>query len=85
MKNFIDECRIKKLLKEEKKCNPIVVVLAIIGVLAVIAAAAYAVYRFFAPDYLSDFEDDEFEDEFDEDFFEDDEIIIVEDNEMFEE
>ena len=41
-----------------------------------IAAAAYAIYRFFAPDYLEDFED-ELEDEFDEDFFEDDEIVIL--------
>lgn len=85
MKDFIDELKIKKLLKEEKKCNPVVVVLVIIGVIVLIAAAAYAIYRFFAPDYLGDFEDDEFEDDFDDDFFEDDEIIVVEDNEMFEE
>ena len=77
--------KVKKLLKEEKKCNPVVVVLVIIGVIVVIAAAAYAIYRFFAPDYLGDFEDDEFEDEFDEDFFEDDEIVVLEDDEMFEE
>ena len=32
----------------------------------------YAVYRFFAPDYLEDFEDD-FDDEMDEDFFDEDE------------
>ena len=86
MKNFIDELKIAKLLKkEEKKCNPVVVVLVVIGVLVVIAAAAYAIYRFFAPDYLGDFEDEEFEDEFDEDFFEDDEIVVLEDDEMFEE
>lgn len=76
MKNFIEEMKLKKLLKEEKKCNPIVIILIVIGVIAVIAAVAYALYRFFAPDYLEDFED-EFEDEFDDDFFEDDEIILV--------
>ena len=85
MKDFIEALKVKKLLKEEKKCNPIVVVLVIIGVLVIIAAVAYAIYRFFAPDYLGDFEEDEFEDEFDEDFFEDDDIIVVEDNELFEE
>ena len=50
-------------------------ILIVIGVIVVIAAAAYAIYRFFAPDYLEDFEG-EFEDEFEDDFFEDDEIIL---------
>ena len=75
MKNFIEECRLKNLIKEEKKTNKWVVVLAVIGVIVLIAAAVYAVYRFFAPDYLEDFED-EFEDEFEDDFFEDDEFIV---------
>ena len=44
-------------------------------VAVVIAAAAYAIYRFFAPDYLEDFED-ELEDEFDDDFFEEDDLIL---------
>ena len=77
MKNFIEELKLKKLLKEEKKTNPIVVILIVIGVIVVIAAAAYALYRFFAPDYLDDFED-EFEDEFDDDFFEEDDLILEE-------
>ena len=77
MKNFIEEMKLKKLLKEEKKTNPIVVILIVIGVIVVVAAAAYALYRFFAPDYLEDFEG-ELEDEFDEDFFEDDEIVLEE-------
>ena len=37
--------------------------LTVIGVIAVISVVLYAIYRFFAPDYL-----DEFEEEFDEDF-----------------
>ena len=51
---------------EEKKCNVLLWVLAIIGAIAAIAGIAYAVYRYFAPDYLEDFEDD-FDDEFEED------------------
>ena len=79
LRDFIDELRVKKLLKEEKKCNPIVIALVVIGAIVVIAAAVYAIYRFFKPDYLEDFEDDEFEDEFEDDFFEDDDIIIIAD------
>ena len=75
MKNFIEEMKWKELLKKEKKANPIVVVLVVIGIIVVIAAAVYAIYRFFAPDYLKDFED-ELEDEFDEDFFEEDDLIL---------
>ncbi len=77
LKDIIDDFKIRKIVKEEKKCNPIVIALVVIGVIVVIAAAAYAIYRFFTPDYLEDFEDDEFEDEFDDDFFEDDDIIII--------
>ena len=75
MKNFIEECRLKNHIKEEKKTNKWVVVLAVIGVIVLIAAAVYAAYRFFAPDYLEDFED-EFEDEFGDDFFEEDEFVV---------
>lgn len=75
MKNFIEEMKWKELLKKEKKTNPIVVVLVVIGVIVVIAAAVYAIYRFFAPDYLEDFED-ELEDEFEDDFFEEDDLIL---------
>jgi flagellar basal body-associated protein FliL len=54
----------KKQEPEKKKCNVVVCVLAVIGVIAAVAAIAYAVYRYFTPEYLEDFED-EFEDEFD--------------------
>ena len=50
-------------------------IFAIVGVVVFVAAAAYGLYRFFAPDYLEDFEDD-FDDEFDDfddEFFEKDE------------
>lgn len=74
MKNFLEELKLKKLLKEDKKMNPIVVILIVVGVIVVIAAVAYALYRFFQPNTLEDF--DEFEDEFEDDFFIDDEIIL---------
>ena len=57
--------------EEDKKKNCILWVLAIIGAVAAVAGIAYAVYRFFAPDYLEDFEED-FDDDFD-DYFEDEE------------
>jgi len=57
---------------ENKKTNTIIWILAIIGFIVAAAAIGYAVYRYFHPDYLEDF-DDEFEDDFDDDddFFED--------------
>ena len=67
----INELLHKKELEEKNK-NGIIIALAIIGAVAAVAGIAFAVYRFFAPDYLEDFEDD-FEDDFDDDFFEDEE------------
>ena len=66
------------VVEEKKKCNPLVWILAIVGFVAAVAGIAYAVYRYFTPDYLEDFEDedyddDDFEDEdedFEDDFFE---------------
>mgnify|MGYP000652326980 CR=1 FL=1 len=55
------------ITKKEKEDNKIVWALAIIGAIAAVAGIAFAVYRFFAPDYLEDFDDD-----FD-DYFEDEE------------
>ena len=55
--------------EDEKQKNAVLWALAIIGAVAAVAGIAYAVYRFFAPDYLEDFEED-FYDDFD-DYFED--------------
>ena len=87
MKNFIEEMKLKKLLKEEKKCNPIVVALIVIGIIAVIAAAAYAIYRYFAPQWFGEEDEDDIFDEFEDDFFEDDEIVLADTTEggIFEE
>ena len=57
--------------EEEKQKHAVLWVLAIIGAVAAVAGIAFAVYRFFAPDYLEDFEED-FDDDFD-DYFEDEE------------
>ena len=51
-----------KKKEDEKEKNTVLWVLAIIGAVAAVAGIAFAVYRFFAPDYLEDFEED-FDDE----------------------
>ncbi len=56
--------------EDEKMKTTILWGLAIIGAVAAAAGIAYAVYRFFATDYLEDFED-----EFDEDFFDDEDEV----------
>ena len=56
-----------KKKEDDKQKNTVLWVLAIIGAVAAVAGIAFAVYRFFAPDYLEDFDDD-----FD-DYFEDEE------------
>lgn len=66
------------VVEEKKKCNPLVWILAIVGFVAAVAGIAYAVYRYFTPDYLEDFEDEDFDndddfdddDNFEDDFFE---------------
>jgi hypothetical protein len=59
-------------VKKSKKVNIAVVVLAILGAVVAIAAIAYAIYRYFTPDYLDDFDDDFDDDDFDDDFDDDD-------------
>ena len=63
-------------IEEEKKCNKVLWVFAVVGVIAAVVAIAYALYVYFTPDYLEDFED-EFDDDFDDDFFEDEEEPVV--------
>ena len=60
-----------KKKEDEKQKNTDIWVLAIIGAVAAVEGIAFAVYRFFAPDYLEDFEED-FDDDYD-DYFEDEE------------
>ena len=44
--------------EEEKQKNTVLLVLAVLGAVAAVAGIAYAVYRYFTPDYLDDFDDD---------------------------
>ena len=46
------------------------ITLAVIGAIAAVAGIAYAVYNYFTPDYLEDFDDDDYSDSFDDDFIE---------------
>ena len=72
----LDNTRVAELLgkkkEEEKKCDKVMWIFAIIGAVVAVAAIAFAMYRYFKPDYLEDFEDD-LEDEFEDDFFDDEE------------
>ena len=74
IEDIIAETRLNEILHKneaEKQKNTVLWVLAIIGAVAAVAGIAFAVYRFFAPDYLEDFEED-FDDDYD-DYFEDEE------------
>ena len=76
VEEFIAESKLSDLLKrneDEKQKNTVIWVLAIIGAVAAVAGIAYAVYRFFTPDYLEDFED-YFDDDFDDYFSEEDQV-----------
>lgn len=60
MEELVNASRLNRLLtkkeEDEKKKNTIIWVLAIIGAIAAVAGIAFAVYKFFTPDYLEDFE-----------------------------
>ena len=56
--------------EEDKHGKTVLWILALVG-----AVAAVAVYCFFTPDYLEDFEDDFDDDDFDDDFFDDDDQV----------
>lgn len=81
LENLVEFSKLNELLgkkeEEKKKCNVLLWVLAIIGAVAAVAGIAYAVYRYFTPDYLEDFEDD-FEDETDDLEEEDDDFFVDE-------
>ncbi|MBE5964384.1 MAG: DUF4366 domain-containing protein [Lachnospiraceae bacterium] len=65
-------------IAETKKCKTVVWVLAIIGAVVAIAGIAYAVYRYFTPDYLEDFEEDFEGNEFEDDFFAEEDGFVEE-------
>ena len=61
--------------EEDKHGKTVLWILAVVGAVAAVAGIAYAVYCFFTPDYLEDFEDDFDDDDFDDDFFDDDDQV----------
>lgn len=58
----------KEVAKEEKKCNVVVIVCCIVAAVVAVAGIAYAVYRYFTPDYLEEFDEDFEDEDFDDDF-----------------
>lgn len=68
LKALLAEKGVYPVKEEEKKTNPVVIVLAVIGAIAAVAGIAYAVYTFLIPEDSEDFED------FDDDDLEDDDL-----------
>lgn len=75
VEELLNELILKKE-KEEQKNKTWIIVLAVIGGVVAVAGIAYALYRFFAPDYLDDFEDDF--DDFEDDFFDEEDEVEAE-------
>lgn len=78
--NKIDEilAQLKKQEADAQKPQRVILwTLAVIGSISAVAGIAYAVYRFFAPEIIEDFDDD-FDDEDFDDFFEDEEESVAE-------
>ena len=76
IEEMISATKLNEILQkrdDDKIKKTILWVLAIVGAIVAIAGIAYAVYRFFTPDYLEDFED-YFEDDFEDEFLDDEEI-----------
>ena len=61
----------------KKQNNPYIVALVIVGAIALVAAIAYAVYYFFVPNKLVDFEDD-FDDVYGDELFNETEDTVAE-------
>ena len=60
---------------EMRKKSPVVTILAIIGAVAAVACIAFAVYKYFTPDYLDDFDDGDLDFDDDDDLFEDEDRV----------
>lgn len=81
IKEILAASRLNEILRKDeeeaemRKKSPVFTVLAVIGAIAAVACIAFAVYKYFTPDYLEDFDDGE-EDFDDDDLFEDDDDIV---------
>ena len=61
VEDIIAASKLSELMNKKKRTNtarPYSGILAVVGAVAAVAGIAYAVYCFFTPDYLEDFEDD---------------------------
>ena len=58
MENLFDCFESEPVAETSKNKNTAIKVFAVIGVIAAVAGIAYALYRYFKPDYLEDYEDD---------------------------
>lgn len=77
IEDMISATKLNEILQkrdDDKIKKTILWTLAIVGAVVAIAGIAYAVYRFFAPDYLEDFDED-FDDDFEDDYFEEEDEI----------
>ncbi len=76
LENMITESKLGELLKKREKDKmkkTVLWIVGIVGAVAAVAGIAYAVYRYFTPNYLEDFEED-LDDDFEDEFFEDGEL-----------
>ncbi|MBQ8184215.1 MAG: hypothetical protein IJ036_00345 [Lachnospiraceae bacterium] len=77
VEDFLSNTKLNELLckkeAEEKSKNTLLWILAIVGAVAAVALIAYGVYRYFAPDYLDDL-DEECDEDFEDDFFDEEEV-----------
>jgi flagellar basal body-associated protein FliL len=84
IKDILAAAKLNEILKKDEeeeemsKKSPIVTILAIIGAVVAVACIAFAVYKYFTPDYLDDFDegDDDFDDE--DELFEDEDEVVKE-------
>ena len=77
IEDIISATKLNEILQkrdDDKIKKTILWTLAIVGAVVAIAGIAYAVYRYFTPDYLEEFEED-FEDDFEDDYFEEEDEI----------
>lgn len=69
--------------EKEEKSNKLAAIAITISVVVLIAGIAYLIYRYLAPDYLEDFEDDFEDDEYyyeEDDYVDEEEDFVTEDD-----
>ncbi len=72
IKAIVDAVQAKKTDTKMKKGSLLRIIAIAVTATAAVCGIAYAVYRYFTPDYLEDFDDEDFEDDFDSYFDEND-------------